>query len=95
MSFVFWLILFLAAGLTLAYHRVGLRNSTIVMGGLLLAYLLFGDGSLLWKATLIVLYARLVALNVEELRREYLTRPLLSKYRKLLPSMSETERQAL
>jgi acyl-CoA dehydrogenase len=94
-SFVFWLILFLAAGLTLAYHRVGLRNSTIVMGGLLLAYLLFGDGSLLWKATLIVLYAGLVALNVEELRREYLTRPLLSKYRKLLPSMSETERQAL
>ena len=41
------------------------------------------------------LFAGLVALNVEDFRRERLTRPMLKMYRKMLPSMSRTEREAL
>jgi acyl-CoA dehydrogenase len=94
-SFFFWLALTLATILTLAYRRVDLRRSTIVLGILLVAYLFVGDGSGWWKALLVLAFAPLAALNSAELRREYLTRPLLAKYRRLLPSMSETERQAL
>jgi len=94
-SLLLWLILFVGAGLTLAYQRAGLRRSTLLMGGLVLAYVIFGDGSLLWKAVLVALAAGMAALNLDDLRREHVTRPLLAKYRKLLPSMSETERQAL
>jgi acyl-CoA dehydrogenase len=94
-SFLLWLILFVGAGLALAYQRAGLRRSTILMGGLVLAYLIFGDGSFLWNAVLLLLVAGMAALNLDDVRREQLTRPLLAKYRRLLPSMSETERQAL
>jgi hypothetical protein len=42
-----------------------------------------------------VLFAGLVALNLTDVRRERITRPLLRMYRKMLPSMSRTEREAL
>jgi acyl-CoA dehydrogenase len=45
---------------------------------------------LLW-----LLLAALVVPNMIELRREKITRPLLNIYRTMLPSMSDTEREAL
>ncbi len=95
MSFLFWLILFVGAILALAYQRADLRRATLLLGGLVVAYVIFGNGSMLWNAVLVLLATGLLILNVEDLRREHITRPLLAKYRKLLPSMSETERQAL
>jgi acyl-CoA dehydrogenase len=59
-----------------------------------LLYLVFG-GSWLIKLLLLVLFAGLVALNLTDVRRERLTRPMLAIYRKMLPSMSRTEREAL
>jgi len=94
-SFLFWLILFVGAILALAYQRADLRRATLLLGGLVVAYVIFGNGSTLWNAVLVLLATGLLMLNVEDLRREHITRPLLAKYRKLLPSMSETERQAL
>ncbi len=95
MSTLFWLILFVGGALALAYRRVSLGTFTGATGAALVAYTLFGDGAALWLLLLWVVFAGLVALNLTEFRRERITRPLLGMYRKMLPSMSSTEREAL
>ncbi len=92
---LFWLLLFLGGGIYLAYHRVSLFGSTIATAVALLAYTAFGDGSFLWLLVLWILFGGMVVLNITELRREKITRPALDVYRTMLPSMSDTEREAL
>ncbi len=95
MESVFWFVAFVALGLTLAYRRVDLRTSSLTMGVLLLVYTALGDAGFLWKLILWLVFVAVGVLNFEELRREKITRPLLDIYRKMLPSMSSTEREAL
>ena len=90
-----WFLLFFGGAIYLAYNRVSLFSSTVAMGGLLVAYLFFGDWHPLWMLLLIVAYAGLVVPNLLEFRRERITRPALAMYRTLLPSMSDTEKEAL
>tara|TARA_R110002049_G_scaffold54869_35_gene152509 strand:- start:5429 stop:7984 length:2556 start_codon:yes stop_codon:yes gene_type:complete len=92
---LFWLLLFLGGGLYLAYQRIDLLRATIAAGAALLAYTLFGDGAWWWLLILWLGFALLVVPNIIELRREKITRPLLKVYRTMLPSMSDTEREAL
>lgn len=90
-----WLALFLGGGIYLAYQRVDLRTATIAAGIAVACYLFLGDGSLLWNLLLIAAFAVMVIPNMIEFRREKITRPLLRVYRSMLPSMSDTEREAL
>jgi acyl-CoA dehydrogenase len=90
-----WFLLFLGGGIYLAYQRVDLRTSTVAAGLALLAYTVFGNGWWPWLLLLWVLYGLMLVPNLVELRREKITRPLLEIYRKMLPSMSDTEREAL
>lgn len=90
-----WFLLFFGGAIYLAYNRVSLISSTVTMGAILLAYLIFGDWNLLWMLVLIALYALLVFPNFVDLRRERVTRPALDVYRTMLPSMSDTEKEAL
>jgi acyl-CoA dehydrogenase len=90
-----WIVLFAAGALVLAYERVSLRTATLVFGAGLLAYSIFGHGSLPWRIVLWLAFAAVAALNVDAFRLRYVTRPFLRTYRRLLPSMSETEREAL
>ena len=90
-----WLLLFVGGGIYLAYNRIGLLGSTIATGAALLAYSYFGDGGFLWLGLLWILFAGMAILNVAEFRREKITKPALQVYRTMLPSMSDTEREAL
>jgi acyl-CoA dehydrogenase len=90
-----WLLLFVGGGIFLAYQRIDLRTSTIATGIALLAYWIFGDGHVLWKLALTALFGLMVIPNLIEVRREKITKPLLGIFRKMLPSMSDTEREAL
>ncbi len=90
-----WLLLFVGGGIFLAYQRIDLRTSTIATGVALLAYWILGDASVLWKIFLTLLFGLMVIPNLIEVRREKITKPLLAIYRKMLPSMSNTEREAL
>jgi acyl-CoA dehydrogenase len=90
-----WLLLFVGGGIFLAYQRIDLRTSTVAAGIAVLAYWILGDGSILWKIVLTLLFGLMVVPNLIEVRREKITRPLLDIYRKMLPSMSDTEREAL
>ena len=90
-----WFLLFFGSAVYLAYNRVNLLTSTVSIGAILLAYLFYGDWHPLWLLILIVGYVALVVPNLLEFRREKITRPALEAYRKMLPSMSDTEREAL
>ena len=92
---LFWLLLFAGSAIYLAYNRVSLLSSTMAMGGVLVLYLFFGDWHPLWMLLLILLFRLLVIPNLLEFRRERITRPALDMYRTLLPSMSDTEKEAL
>jgi acyl-CoA dehydrogenase len=95
METLLWIVLFIGTPLTLAYRRIDLRTATAVLGGLLVAYTLFGDASFLWKLLLWLLFAGFVLLNVESLRRDFVSRRLFDVYRHMLPTMSKTEQDAL
>ena len=95
MGTVIWLGLLLGVPLALAYQRVTLKTATIVLGALLLAYWLLGDGGAVWNALLLVAFVLLALLNLEGFRRDAVTRRLLGTYRRMLPSMSKTEQEAL
>jgi acyl-CoA dehydrogenase len=88
-------LLFFGGGILLAYQRVDLRTSTIATGIALAAYTVFGNGAWWWLIILWVLFGLMVVPNLIEVRREKITKPLLAIYRKMLPSMSDTEREAL
>jgi acyl-CoA dehydrogenase len=95
LSSVIWFLLFVIGGLVLAYQRVSLRAATLTYGIALLIYALAGDASLGWMITLCAVLAGLVLLNVDPLRIRFISRPFLRTYRRMLPSMSQTEKDAL
>jgi acyl-CoA dehydrogenase len=92
---LFWFVLFVGGGTALAYNRVDLRTSTVAAGIALLAYSIFGSGGFFWLLLLWLLFGVMLLPNFTEFRREKITRPLLDVYRGMLPSMSDTEREAL
>lgn len=95
---VAWFLLFFGGAIYLAYQRVELRTSTIAAAVSVAAYTVYtvaGNGFWLWMLLLWLLLAVLIVPNLIELRREKITRPLLNIYRTMLPSMSDTEREAL
>jgi acyl-CoA dehydrogenase len=90
-----WVVLFLGLVLVLAYRRASLAASSCLLGVLTLAYWMFGAAPLWWKISVSVPYALLLLLNLRPLRLRLMTRPFLRSYRRLLPPMSATEREAL
>jgi acyl-CoA dehydrogenase len=90
-----WFLVVVAGALFLAYQRVSLRAATIAAGVVLAVYSVFGNGPLAWMLLLWAGFALLTALNIDTLRKRWITRPFLRTYRRLLPAMSDTEREAL
>jgi acyl-CoA dehydrogenase len=88
-------VLFIVAVLYLAYRRLPLFSFTIAFTVLLLAYSVFGHPAGLWKGLLWLSLACFWLLNVRTLRIALISRPFMRTYRRLLPSMSDTERDAL
>ena len=93
--FLMWLLIFFGGALYLAYNRVSLRAATIAVAVVLVAYSMFGSGSLPWTIALWTAFAALVLLNIDAIRLRYVTKPFLMVYRRMLPTMSDTEREAL
>jgi acyl-CoA dehydrogenase len=88
-------VLFLAALVGLAYLRRGLVVFCCTLTLLLVLYCYLAPPAPTWKALLWVLTALLWLLTVKPLRRTLISGPFLGKYRRLLPSMSQTEKEAL
>src|SRR5262245_2049548 len=90
-----WILLFVSLVLWLAYHRASLLTASISLGALLVAYSAFGAGPVWWKAVLWALYVPHVLLNIRPLRRALISNRFLLVFKRMLPPMSTTEREAL
>jgi acyl-CoA dehydrogenase len=89
---------FIAAVLFLAYRRLSLLTFTLTFTVLLAAYTWLGASGApagVWKGFLWLLLAGLWLLNVRPLRKALITRPFMKAYLRLLPRMSQTEKEAL
>ena len=89
---------FIAAVLLLAYRRLSLIAFTLTFTVLLVMYTLFGSVSTptsIWKGFLWMLMVLLWLINLVPLRKRVVTRPFMKTYLKLLPAMSQTEKEAL
>ena len=89
---------FIAAVLLLAYRRLSLLAFTLTFTVLLGIYTLFGTASTpasIWKGFLWMLMVLLWLINLVPLRKRVITRPFMKTYLKLLPTMSQTEKEAL
>jgi acyl-CoA dehydrogenase len=92
-----WLItlLFVGAVLVLAYQRLSLLVFCIVFTVLFAGYVALGDPAGIWKGVLLILLVLLWLFNLRPLRTALISRPFLRTYLRLLPKMSQTERDAL
>ncbi|MGB7904176.1 MAG: acyl-CoA dehydrogenase [Steroidobacteraceae bacterium] len=90
-----WLLVFVGGALYLAYQRVSLRVATVATGTTLLAYSLLREPPTPWLVALWLAFGVMALLNVDAFRLRFITRPFLKTYRRMLPSMSDTEREAL
>ncbi len=87
--------LFVLAAIYLAYRRLPLLTYSLTFTVLLAAYMLLGNPGGIWQGFLWLLLALLWLLNVRPLRKAIISRPFLRTYLRLLPTMSDTEREAL
>jgi acyl-CoA dehydrogenase len=91
-------LVFIAAVLFLAYKRLSLLTFTATFTVLLAAYTILGESSApagVWRGFLWLILASLWLLNIRALRKAVISRRFLKAYIKLLPPMSQTEREAL
>src|ERR1700740_1967562 len=90
-------LVLIAAALFVTYRRLSLLAASITFTALLAgaSVLGVGGGGSAWRALLWVLLAGLWLLNVRPLRQALITRPFMRTYLRLLPSMSQTEQEAL
>jgi len=92
---VLWVLLLASLVFWLAYQRASLATATLVLGVLLAYYSYIGAGPLWWKAALWALYLPHVLLNIRPLRRWLISNRFFRIYKRMLPPMSRTEREAL
>lgn len=96
MGTILWILGWLAGLTAIAYHRLSLLTSTILIGLGLLFTTVFS--SLSWFSLTLLWFAFAgvsVFLHHPDLKRRYLTLPVYKALSKSLPNLSETEKAAL
>jgi acyl-CoA dehydrogenase len=88
-------LVFIGAVVFMAYKRFPLIAFTVVFTLLLAGYTWVAPPAGVWKGFLWVLLAALWLFNLRPLRKALITRPFMRAYMRLLPAMSQTEREAL
>jgi acyl-CoA dehydrogenase len=95
---MFWILILclLALSLTAAFRGINLLNWTLGMAGLLVGFGILTDISMWAIIPMSIVFAAIaIPLNVKSLRRKWLSAPFLAVYRKMLPTLSDTEKVAL
>ncbi len=92
----FWIIAWLAVMTVLAFQRASLSVWTIGLGVFLVLCSAFSSFHFLTLSVFWLIYAGIFAvLNVRPLRRQLLSSRIFAIYKKIMPSLSDTEREAL
>ena len=95
---MFWILILSLLGFSIiaAYRGINLMNWTLGMALVLVGFAVFTSVSITAIIILSLLFAAIaVPLNVKSLRRRWLSEPFLAIYRKMLPTLSDTEKVAL
>ena len=92
---LFWLLLFLSLFLGLPYHRVNLLLSSFIITLSIYIYTVFGKAGIIMSIFLWSFALVLILINIVPLRRSRLSKPLLNVYKRMVPKMSKTEKEAL
>lgn len=95
MSVAIPFLAFLLAGAFAAYHRLRLAAWAALTATLLVACWLLGANTIATIVAAVVVALIAVPLLLPQIRKPYITAPLLKFYTKLLPPLSDTERTAL
>src|SRR3989338_10518700 len=91
-----WILLFFAVLMTLYFQRVSLIVSTISFGVYFLLLSYFSQCSPALLALYWIMYAAVFGvLNIHPLRKQLLTQFIFKQYQKIMPRLSDTEREAL
>lgn len=89
-----WTVLFIGALVGLAYTRSKLKNAAIVMAVFAIVSLIFAaPGAVFWLSVIVAIV--LGVLSAEGFRANTMTKPIFEIYKKIMPSMSDTEATAL
>ena len=87
-----WLLILLATLGAVSYFRMKLFNATLVVAAVMLVGSVLGMvGIVLWLLFLVIA----LPLNIESIRKKYMTAPVLELYKKIMPEMSSTEKDAI
>ena len=84
-----------AAIIVLTYRRLGLLPFCCTLTVLLALYGYLAPAAPVWKGLLAAATVLLWLLTIRPLRRALISGPFLASYRRMLPSMSQTEKEAL
>jgi acyl-CoA dehydrogenase len=92
MDFTTWLLIAIGLIGFISYHRLSLSLFTVSMTVLMVVGSFFDVINLLeW----LIFLAIAIPLNVESIRKTYISEPLLKVFRKIMPEMSSTEKEAI
>ena len=92
MEILLWLVAAIALSAFMAYNRFSLAVYSYSFGLLMVIGTLFNLVSF-WGWILFLIIA--FPLNIDNIRKEYISMPLLKLFRTIMPEISETERDAL
>lgn len=91
-----WILAFLLIIFALAYNRASLKVWTLALGVFLILLSTLSGASLFQLSIEWIIYAAIfVTLNLKSWRYKIISAPVLNFYRKAMPTMSRTEREAL
>src|SRR3990167_6016532 len=90
-----WIAVFLLSFIVLAYQRASFVIWTISFSLLLIFATRFNGLTSSILVTWLVFLAITIPFNVPLLRRRFISQPILNFYRKVMPTMSRTEREAI
>lgn len=92
MQLLMWFLLIMLALGAVSYHRMKLFDATIAM---FCALLLGSFAGIVGEITWLLFLAIALPLNIESIRIKYLTQPFMRVYKKIMPEMSSTEKDAI
>ena len=92
MQLFMWFLLIILAFGAVSYHRMKLFDATVAMFCILL---LGSFAGIIGEFTWLLFLAIALPLNIESIRIKYLTQPFLQLYKKIMPEMSSTEKDAI
>jgi len=91
-----WTVLLISIVLVSAYLRLPLLLWSLFLGAGLVAFNMFADASMAKNTLLWIVYAAvMIPLNFKPLRRNFFSRFIYAAMKKIMPTISQTEQEAL